>query len=247
MLRALKAEFLKLKRAGMPLWTALVVLVAPLVTVSMVSLADSATVIVRWGDFMRYGPQLVASWYGAVLFGLVTAYLLGREYGEDTEKQMFTLPLRREYFFAAKMAVLAIWIAGLLVLSVAAQAAYATVLGLPGASWASAIDAVVAELKVAVLIYATLPWVALVAMIGRGYVAPLVYSAITAALGLGLAEAGWGRWFPWSMPLSVTGVALFPSVPMPGLVGWSWALIALVFVSGSAAAIVYVDRADNTQ
>jgi len=247
MLRALKAEFQKLKRAGMPLWTALIVLVAPVVTVGMVSLADNATVVVTWGDFMRYGPQLVASWYGAVLFGLVAAYLFGREHGEGTEKQMFTLPLRREYFFVAKMMVLAIWVAGLLLLSVAAQAAYATLLGLPGASWASVAECVTAELKVAVLIYATLPWVALVAMIGKGYVAPLVYSAITAALGLGLAEAGWGRWFPWSMPLSVTGVALFPSVPMPTLVAWSWALIALVFVSGTAAAVTYVDRADNTQ
>ena len=247
MLRALKAEFQKLRRAGMPLWTALVVLVAPLVTVSMVSLADNTVVIVTWGDFMRYGPQLIASWYGAILFGLVTAYLFGREHVEGTEKQMFTLPLRREYFFAAKMAVLAVWATGLLLLSVAAQAAYATLLGLQGASWAVVTQCVAADLKVAVLIYATLPWVALVAMIGKGYIAPLVYSAITAAIGLGLAEAGWGRWFPWSMPLSVTGVALFPSVPMPTLVGWSWALIALVFASGMAAAIGYIDRADNTQ
>jgi ABC-type transport system involved in multi-copper enzyme maturation permease subunit len=244
MLRAIRAEVLKLKGSMMPLWTALIVLVAPCITVSTFELAGTGAAGARWADFMLAGPQLVASWYGTVLFGLVASYLFGREHNERTEEQMLTLPVRREYFLAAKMIVLTAWVLGLTLLSFFAQAGYAAAVGVQGSSWADAGRIALLTLEVAVLIYAALPWVALVAMIGRGYLAPMVYASLAAAVGLGLAEAGWGRWFPWSMQLSVTGVALFPSVPMPTLVGGSWALMALMFVTGCAAAVWHVDRAD---
>jgi ABC-2 type transport system permease protein len=231
----------------MPLWTALVVLLAPAITASTFNLSDTSPARMSWAAFMRGGPQLMASWYGILLFGMVAAYLFGREYAEGTAKEMFTLPVRREYFFAAKMLVLGAWVLGLTFLSLAAQAGYAAVIGLAGFSWEEAATCVKISLKVAALIYATLPWAALLAMIGRGYLAPMVYSALAAFFGLGLAEAGWSRWFPWSMPLSVTGVALFPSVPQPTLVAESWALMALVFVAGSVAAVLFMDRADSTQ
>ena len=234
----------KLRRSSTPLWTCLVVLLAPAITASTLSLTDAGSARTDWGAFMRGGPQLMASWYGILLFGMAAAYLFGREYGEGTAKEMLTLPLRREYFFVAKMIVLAAWVLGLALLSLAAQAGYAAVLGLDGFSWAEAAICVTISLKVALLTYATLPWVALLAMVGRGYLAPMVYSALAAFFGVALAEAGWSRWFPWSMSLSVTGVTLFPAVPMPTLVFGSWALMALVFVTGSAATVWYGDRAD---
>ena len=244
MLRALRAEMSKLRRSSTPLWTCLVVLLAPAITASTLSLTDAGSARTDWGAFMRGGPQLMASWYGILLFGMAAAYLFGREYGEGTAKEMLTLPLRREYFFVAKMIVLAAWVLGLALLSLAAQAGYAAVLGLDGFSWAEAARCVTISLKVALLTYATLPWVALLAMVGRGYLAPMVYSALAAFFGVALAEAGWSRWFPWSMSLSVTGVTLFPAVPMPTLVFGSWALMALVFVMGAAATLWYGDRAD---
>jgi ABC-2 type transport system permease protein len=231
----------------MPLWTAMVVLAAPVLTAFQVGLYDDGGQRMGWVEFMRSGPQLMAGWYGTVVFGLVAAYLFGREYGEGTSKELFTLPLRREYFFAAKMVVLALWCLGLALWAVMVQAGYATLLGLDGASWTEAGRCLVIALKVTVLLYATVPWAALLAMVGRGYLAPMVYSSMAAAIGLGLAEAGWARWFPWSMPLSVSGMALFPSVPMPALVAGSWALAGLVFVTGSGAAVWYVDRADSAQ
>jgi len=244
MLRALRAEVLKLKGSMMPLWTALVVLVAPVITVSTLELSAKGVAGAKWADFMLAGPQLAASWYGAVLFGLVASYLFGRDYNEGTESQMLTLPVRREYFLAAKLLVLTAWVLGLTVLSLLLQAGYAALMGVHGASWVEAGRIALLGLRVTVLIYGTLPWVALLAMIGRGYLAPMVYSSIMAVIGIGLAEAGWSRWFPWSMQLSVTGVTLFPSVPMPTLVPGSWALMALVFVTGCAATVVYTDRAD---
>jgi len=131
------------------------------------------------------------------------------------------------------------------VLSVAVQAGCAAGLGVQGASWSAVVSSLTVSLKVAALIYMGMPWVALLALIGRGYMAPMVYSAVATALGLGMAEAGWTRWVPWAMPMSVAGVALFPSVLMPTLVDGSWALMALVFIAGFAVAVWYVDTADS--
>jgi ABC-2 type transport system permease protein len=246
MLRALRAELLKLKRSSMPLWTAFIVLLAP-VWVYWVARTATGRVEVSWEIFMRMGVALLASWYGIVLFGLVTAYVFGREYSEGTAKEMLTLPIRRECFVAAKTAILVAWLLGLTLLCVIAQAGGAAILGIDGASWTVAAECLVVSLKVAALIFATMPVVALLAMGGRGYLAPMAYSAVMGALGLGLAEAGWTRWFPWSMQIAVAGMALFPALPMPGLVTGSWVLMALVFAAGSGGVVGYFDNADNVQ
>jgi ABC-type transport system involved in multi-copper enzyme maturation permease subunit len=245
MLRALRAELLKLKRSPMPAWTALVVLMAPLFAHEMAK--STPGVRLTWEAFMRTGPALLASWYGTVLFGLVTAYVFGREYSEGTSKEMLTLPIRRECFIAAKATILVAWLLGLTLLSVIAQAGGAAMVGYKGASWSVATDCWAVSLKVALLIFATLPVVALLAMRGRGYLAPLAYSALAGTLGLGLAEAGWTRWFPWSMQIRVAGMALFPAVSMPSLVTASWALMALVFAAGAGGVVWYVDSADNAR
>ena len=247
MLRALKAEVLKLKRSRMPLWTGLIVVVAPLIIVSGVRSMNAGGRRTSWTMFMRSGTQLLASWYGVVLFGLVAAYLFGREYGEGTATEMLTLPLRREYLVAAKIAVLAAWVLGLTLLSMVVQAGYAALLAVDGATWAGAARCLVDSLSVSALVFATLPVVALLAMIGKGYLAPMAYSGVVASVGLGLAEAGWTRWFPWSMPIAVTGVALFPAAPMPSLVPASWAIAFGLFAVGLAALFWYVDRADSAQ
>jgi hypothetical protein len=72
----------------------------------------------------------------------------------------------------------------------------------------------------------------------------MAFSGMTAWVGLGLAEAGWSRWFPWSMPMGITGIILGPPIEIRGLVPGSWAVMAALFVAGAAALVWYVDTAD---
>ena len=227
----------------MPLWTALIVLLFP--TVSWTSAkVTGGTQQMSWFTFTRLAPQFMASGYGVILFGLVAAYLFGREYGEGTAEQMFTLPMRREYPVIAKTVVLVGWVLALAAFAAAAQMGWAAVLGLRGFSWPDAVAALRESLGVGVLILGTLPFVALVAMVGRSYLEPMLFSAMSAMAGLGLAEAGWARWFPWSMPMAVVGFVWLPPFPIAKLVAGSWWLIAGVFAAGVAALVWYGDRAD---
>ena len=110
-------------------------------------------------------------------FGLVAAYLFGREFTDGTAKTMFTLPMRREYVVLAKMVVLALWVFGLGMLSVLLMMGVTALLG----AGRVRLDARVRRtsrdtLGVCALFYVTLPFVAWFAMLGKGYLRPMLFS-----------------------------------------------------------------------
>lgn len=244
MLRAIHAEFRKLKRSRIPLWTVAIVVLFPAIAVGSANLfaAPKATTSLT---FVRINSQFLANGLGVILFGFVASYVFGREYAEGTIEHALTLPIRREYLAIAKLVVTAVWVMALTLLAVAVGAATAALFGLNDLSWAYVRTGLQETLTVSLLILGTLPLIGLLAMVGRGYLMPMVASAITATAGLGLAESGWTRWFPWAMPTAVVGMVLGPPLPMPGLVPGSWVLMAALFVVGVVAIIWYVDWADN--
>lgn len=247
MLRALRAEFLKLRRARVLLWTALTVAVVPSVTGSSMRIIDGGPTAATWESFMRLAPQMMASWWAIPIFGLAAAYIFGREFSDGTAKNMLTLPIRRESFIFAKLIVLAVWVLGLTAFSIALQALGAVVFGLPGFAWIHIQTAAVESLQIAGLVYATLPVVAALAMLERGYFPPMIFSAFVATAAFMVGAVGWGSWFPWSMPLAVIGTAFGPLIEKPTLYFGSFVIDAVVFLVGLAAMLIYIDRADNTQ
>ena len=82
----------------------------------------------------------------------------------------------------------------------------------------------------------------MVAVVGRGYLAPLGFTIVTLVLGNVVGATGWGKWFPWSI------VPLFAGVAGPRadtLAEHSIALLALTFVAGCGATIWRVRYADT--
>jgi ABC-2 type transport system permease protein len=53
----------------------------------------------------------------------------------------------------------------------------------------------------ALLTLLVLPYVAVIASAGRGYLAPFGWIMLTIALAQVAAVTGWGDWFPWAIPL----------------------------------------------
>lgn len=247
MTRALRAELLKLRRAPVPLWTALAVAVVPALTASSVRMVDGSLDHTTWTSFMALAPQMMASWWGVLIFGLATAYMFGREYLDGTAKNMLTLPVRREAFVVAKLIVLAGWLAALTLVAVALQAAFALVLGVPGFAWGHIWRAVVDCLEIAGLIFLTLPAIGALAVLERGYLPPMMVSALMATAAFLVGAIGWGRFFPWSMPLAVAGSAFGPLIEPPVLEPASFAISGTLFAVGLAVLLAYIDRADNTQ
>ncbi len=244
MLRALRAEIAKLSRSYVPLWTALVVVLWPLWSIFIVRLSNGSLDDLYWKELMELGAQGVSSWWGVLLGGFVAAYVFGQEYSEGTAHNMLALPVRREWFVVAKLALLLVWVFALAALSVAAHAGYAALLRLDGFALEHVMRGLSDSMLVTVVIAATLPLVAFIAVLGRGYLAPMIFSGVAFATGVLVLQAGWERWYPWGMAFALVGMGWMPGETKSSLTTGSWVILGAVFLAGVAALVVQIDYAD---
>jgi len=263
-MRALAAEFGKLKHSRMPLWTALAVLGYEAINLALMPvMKDPATVAKMasagggfgkalatgmyaptWENFLRFGAQGISGAWGLYLFGLAAAYLFGRESREGTAGTMLTLPVRREYFVVAKMTVLAVWALGLTLLSSVLHVGVVALIGADGFAWAHVAKSLADTLTVALLVYLTMPLVAWFALLGRGYLPPMLFCVAMNMTGMALVQTSdLSSYFPWSMPVNFIGASWMPVPPSP-LVAGSWAVAAVCFAAGLALVMWRADRVD---
>jgi len=242
-LRVVRAELHKLRRARVVSWT----LVAVAGFASMTAWGSAVwapDAPVTWVGVLTSGTMWAAGWWGVLVFSLATAHLFGAEYGDGTAASMLTTPICRAGFVVAKLIVLAAWVLTLTLISVGAHAAIAAAQSAQGFTWAILCQNLSDSLLVALLIYLTLPSVACVSVAGRGYVAPMLYASGMMAIGWTFGFLGWAAWFPWSMPATVVGGMGPPGITEATLGPGSWAIIGGLFAAGVLAVFAYVNTAD---
>lgn len=93
-------------------------------------------------------------------------------------------------------------------------------------------SALAAELAgTAALVLVLMPAVALLASVGRGYLAAMGGAVLTLFLAQIIAATGWGGWFPWSVPALFSGMA----GPRAAQVGThSYVVVALTCLAAAA-------------
>jgi len=266
MMRAIRAEFAKLRRSRMLLWSALIPAVAAGLSLAVIPvLADLKTQTQiasgggpfakavaaglyepSWVNVLRIGTQGMTGSWGLLAFGLVTAYLFGREYTERTVTVMHTLPVRREYVVVAKTVVLGVWVFGLGIVSVLLTMGVAAALGASGFAWSHVLGNVTDTLAAVAPLYLTLPFVAYFANLGRGYLPPMLFSLGLVMVGNALVETPVSPFVPWNMPLHLLGASWYP-VPPTGLVAGSWLAAVCVFALGLGALMWQADHADSAR
>jgi hypothetical protein len=99
-------------------------------------------------------------------------------------------------------------------------------------------------LMVTLVIAATLPVVAWIAVLGRGFLAPMLFSGVAFASGVLFLQGDSERWVPWAMPIALAGMSWVPGETKSSLVAGSWFVLAAVFVAGVAALVIQTDFAD---
>jgi ABC-2 type transport system permease protein len=244
--RVLKAELLKVRGSKAAWGTIAVVVSFAVLTVSLSRLYYSGSAGVTWIDTLTMAPQFMAGWWGLLVFGLAAASLFGSEFSDGTAASMFTTPIRRECFVTAKMIVLALWVVGLALTAVASQSIAAVFLGAEGFAWKLVFACLGDSLRVTLLLYLTTPLVALVSMLGRGYIAPMLLSTGLTSLSMTAGFLGWEHWLPWAMPLTVVGGITPPGIIEPELPFISWAILIAFFVLGLVAVFAFVNRVDSS-
>lgn len=256
---ALWAETLKLRRSKVPLFTAAGFSIAPLVGgLFMIILKDPVAArsmglistkaqlvagVADWTTFFSILAQAVAVG-GAILFAIVTTWIFGREFSDRTAKELLALPTARETIVAVKFLVTVAW-TGLLTLFIfLIGLVVGRLVVIPGWSQELLRSASVDVLGSAALTIALLPFVALLASVGRGYLPPLGWTILTVALAQIVAITGWGDWFPWAVPALFSGAA----GPRSALLGThSYLLVILAGLVSLAATFYWWRNADQTK
>jgi len=181
---------------------------------------------------------------GAILFAFIMAWVFGREFSDHTVKELLAIPTPRGFIVGAKFVLAALWILGLTLVIFVVGLGIGTVVDIPGWSRDLAWTSFWSLLLTAVLNLMLMPFVAFFASAGRGYLPPLGWAISTLALAQFAAILGWGDWFPWSVPVLVSGM-MGPSAEQVGV--HSYLVVLLAFVAGLAATFAWWRRADQAR
>lgn len=254
----LGVELLKSQRSRIPRALALAFSIAPVVVgLFMVILKDPERArslgllgtkaaitagTADWPTFLSMLGQAVTVG-GAVLFAFLTAWVFGREFADRTVRNLMASPTSRRTLVLSKALVVAGWGVVISAWVIALGLGIGAAVGLPDWSTEEALNTIGAIGLAAALTIALQSGVALVAGVGRGYIAPLGFAVLTVALSQIVAVLGWGAWFPWSVPaiLAGAGGAEVEPVTLGGV-----AVCLVTAAIGMVATVAWWERADQT-
>jgi len=248
---ALRVEALKARRSVVPLVTALAFSIAPLVGgLFMYILADperarSMGLIGQkaqiagggsdWPAFFGFLAQ-AATVGGFVLFAFVVAWVFGREFSDGTVRYLLALPTSRAAIIAAKLVVVSVWCAALTALITLLGFAVGAALSLPGWSAGAAWQGLAHIWLGAGLTLLIVTPLALLAGVGRGYLAPLGFAMLALILAQVVGATGRGAYFPWSIPALYAQVA---GSADGGVTAISFAIVAVTGAAGIAGTFAW--------
>lgn len=246
---ALAAEILKARRSRVPVVTLLAVSAAGgVAALFMVILADPeqarrfgllsskanlSGLTADWPGLLTFLAQVVAVG-DLLLFGFIGTWVFGREAVEGTMRYLLALPVPRAAIVLAKFTVVAVWSAATNAWLAALVVGCGALLDLPGGG----ADVVhhgltTAGIAAGLMLLVTTP-VALIASVGRGYLAPLASTVAALVLAQVAAALGRGDLLPWSVPAVAAGLAPDTELGATGMV------VALVTgVTGVVATIAW--------
>ena len=258
-LAALWAETLKARRSKITLLTAVGFLLLPFAgglfmiilknpaqarAMGLISTKAQLTAgVADWPSFFGMLSQGIAAG-GAILFALITAWVFGREFSDHTAKELLALPTPRWVIVGAKFVLIALWILGLTLLIFVVGLGIGTAVDIPGWSLELEWTSFWSVLVTALLTFMLMPFVALFASSGRGYLPPLGWTILALVFANIVSLLGWGDWFPWAIPVLVSGMVK-SHADQVGL--HSYLVVLVAFFVGVAATFAWWQSADQAR
>lgn len=256
---ALWAEILKMRRSKVPLFTSIGFFILPLVgglfmiilkdpeaAKSMGLISTKAQITAGTADWPAFFSLLTQGTAigGAILFSILTTWAFGREFSDRTVKELLALPTSRETTVTAKFIVIAAWTPILTAAMFIVGLIVGALVDIPGWSGELLGDSMLDIFGSTLLNMMLLPYVALLASTGRGYIPPFGWTILMVALAQIAIVTGWGDWFPWAVPGLFSGAA-GPRAELLGFHGYVVVLVASFL--GFAATYYWWRTADQTK
>jgi ABC-2 type transport system permease protein len=144
----------------------------------------------------------------------------------------------------AKLLLAALWTVGLTLMLFGIALLVGAAVDIPGWSAPLGWSALGSLMTIALLNLALMPSVALFASAGRGYLAALGWAFFIFIVAQIISLLGWGDWFPWSVPVLLSGMFGPQGVQQVG--PHSYIMVLLALVAGVAATFAWWRNADQT-
>lgn len=243
MLNLLYCEFLKLKRSKMFFISALGALVAPVMVFAgliKAKITEPDKVITYW-DMLEQTNLYVLLLFGVIVYGVIAAHLLSREFAEKTMKSILTVPVSKEAFLTAKFLMLFVW----MILLTAVAWGSTLILSVVGNAAAFSVDVITQSLKEyflgVLLLYFTMSPFVFITLWLKNLVTPMIVAAAVVLCNVALANEDLAVLFPWSSPYLIASgdIAKFHYPTETALM-----IICLVFLLGVSASFVYFKKQD---
>lgn len=151
-----------------------------------------------WDRLVGIGIQITSA-AGLLGFGVVMAFVIGREFTDGTINGLFALPVTRANIAAAKLIVVLVWTAGVAMCLMAAILAIGVITG-DGMPNSDAIDGLARLFLLTVLSGALAVPAAWAATLGRGLLPGIAVTIGVIASAQVLVVAGTGAWYPAVAP-----------------------------------------------
>jgi len=251
-------ELLKARRSRMPLLTVLgfslapfaggffmIVLRDPELARRLGMISAKAQIVAGAADWPAYLGMLsqATAIGGLILFGLIASWVFGREYADRTIKDLLALPVPRYVVVLAKFILVLLWSVALMAVIYLIGLGVGRAIGLPPTSAGVFRQHSITVAVTACLTISLSTPVAFCASAGRGYLPPMGAVILTVILAQIVAAAGWGEYFPWSVPALHAGMA-GPAYADLGMV--SYVLVFLVSLAGALGTFAWWELADQT-
>jgi ABC-2 type transport system permease protein len=149
-----------------------------------------------WTRLVGVATQITAA-ASLLGFGVVLAWVVGREFADGTISGLFALPVRRATIVAAKLAVYVAWTVAVAVALVTAIAVVGVVVGAGSPDAAGSLARLLALTVLSGLLATPAAWVA---TLGRGPLPGIASTVVTIVIAQVMAVAGTGAWFPVAAP-----------------------------------------------
>jgi ABC-2 type transport system permease protein len=240
---AVWTEFLKVRSSKVFLGTVIYFIVMPVMatfySAGVVSNAmkDMASVNENnWQSFwvMLKQISMAGSAFG---FGFIAAWIFGREYVNNTMKDLLALPIPRETMAAAKLIIMFLWSAFLALCMFITFLCGGLVLGLDGWSWHFMWQMLALHLIISLMVFSLAAPIAFIANWTRGYLAGLVFLFIVIIIANFISSFEFSKYYPWNIP----GIYMYKGAMEP----MSLVILISIGIAGFAGTVAWWRFADQ--
>jgi ABC-2 type transport system permease protein len=260
LLSALWAESLKVRRSKIFVMTLIVFAFIAIMMGLLMYVAQhpeiagrSATVSAKlpaignadWTSFFTLLIQSVLA-LGPIGFGMVAAWVFGREYSDRVVKDLLALPVSRSTIVAAKFIVTMIWCIMLASILLAVGIMTGLLIHIPGWAAVNVSHEIVVFGTSALLTTLLCTPVAMLASMSRGYLLGIGFAVLTLIVTnfVAIGVPNMMPYFPWGIPALYSGIAGREALPVAGAA--SYCILAATGIAGFVGTLAWWRFADQT-